>query len=101
MVRLLVLAVIFILVVIAFRLGRQSEHGRLIDLEPDEAESDKWAAKTAARDAADEPIEAKAYASDDADSVSAGRKGADTAGRKAGGADGDVIDVSPDDIEEL
>lgn len=89
MVRLLVLAVIVILVVIAFHLGRRSEHGRLIDLEPDKAESEKWSAKTAQ----DSPKGATAGAAPGATSG--------TAASHARKSDDDVIDVEPEDIEEL
>ncbi|MGI6536278.1 MAG: hypothetical protein ACOX12_07720 [Eggerthellaceae bacterium] len=73
MIKFLVLLVILALVIIAFRMGRQSERGRLIDLEPDESQSEKWASKTA---------------------KDAGSKRAQSSERED-----DVIDVSPDDVE--
>lgn len=75
MIRFLVLLVIVVLVVIAFRMGRQSERGRLIDLEPDEARLERWASK-------------------DADPVGAKRT-------SAADGDNDVIDVSPEDVEVI
>lgn len=74
MIRFLVLLVIIALVVIAFRMGRQSERGRLIDLEPDESQSDKWSSKTT-KDSGKDRAKASVRADDD------------------------VIDVSPDDVE--
>lgn len=74
MIRFLVFLVIIALVIIAFRMGRQSERGRLIDLEPDESQSEKWTSKTA---------------------KDAGAKRAQSSGRQ----DDDVIDVSPDNVE--
>jgi hypothetical protein len=99
MVRLLVLAVIVILVVIAFRLGRQSEQGRLIDLEPDKAESEKWSAKTAE----ETPRDATGRASGSS-TTGAGTSRAATgsvSSVRANQRDDDVIDVDPADIEEL
>lgn len=81
MVRFLVIAVIVVLVVIAFRLGRKTERGHLIDLEPDQARSDKWEATTASGTRA---------------------KGSSTRGKDGATAkDDDVIDLTPDDVEEL
>lgn len=74
MIRFLVLLVIIALVVIAFRMGRQSERGRLIDLEPDESQSGKWSSKTV-KDSGKDRAKASVRADDD------------------------VIDVSPDDVE--
>ena len=75
MIRFLVLLAIAILVIVAFRMGRQSERGRLIDLEPDKAQSDKWAARDVSQANATQTSE--------------------------GVEDGDVIDISPDNDEAV
>lgn len=76
MIRFLVLIAVIVLVVIAFRMGRQSEHGRLIDLEPDSSQSEKRSAKTA-------------------------KNAQEAQAKSARAQDDDVIDVSPEDVEML
>ncbi|MGI6591423.1 MAG: hypothetical protein ACOX1O_07475 [Eggerthellaceae bacterium] len=72
MARLLIVFLIIILIMVGFALGQKHEQSKLVDLEPDEAHSEKWEART-----------------------KQSRAEADTA------ADDDVIDVPPENIDQL
>lgn len=72
MARLLILFLIIILIMIGYTLGRKSERSKLVDLEPDEAQSDSWDARTKRTD----------------------RTATST-------PDDDVIDVPPENIDQL